>query len=415
MPSEMMGGGPCGRCVFVGSAALVAVVGCGVAGAQTLESIDHPGRLTLGGDATATVSPPDSEAFFNFTNYDQNALRAVQVRLVGEWHFSSTVSFLGELRAENGDGVDGAAWYVRWHPWAAKAFDVQVGRLPPVIGLFAREPYGRDNLLIGAPLAYQYLVALRPDALPASADDLIRMRARGWQPSFPIGSSAVAPGIPIASAFSWDTGAEAHWHLGRADVAGAVTRGSVSVPAVGSDVNGGATWSGRVAVAGPGGLTVGVSGARGPWIESSTLSLLPAALHASNTETFVGADIEFGWGRWLVRGEELRSVFDMPFVDAGNPNVRLAAWSGYLETRYRLHPRWQVAGRVEQLDFSTIQGTLDGGLPTTWDAPVERLSADVGYRAQRQLEIRGGWQMDWRDGGRVSKRGYPALQLLFWF
>ncbi|HEY6358167.1 MAG TPA: hypothetical protein VIX35_07975, partial [Vicinamibacterales bacterium] len=223
MPSGIMGGGPCGRCMFVGSAALVAAVACGVAGAQTLDSIDHPGRLTLGGDATATVSPPDSDAFFNFTNYDQNALRAVQVRLVGEWRFSSSVSFLGELRAENGDGVDGAAWYVRWHPSAAKAFDVQVGRIPPVIGLFAREPYGRDNLLIGAPLAYQYLVPLRPDALPASADDLIRMRARGWQPSFPIGSSALAPGIPLASAFSWDTGAEAHCHLGRADVAGAVT------------------------------------------------------------------------------------------------------------------------------------------------------------------------------------------------
>ncbi len=335
--------------MVVGSAALVAVVGCRVAGAQTIESIDHPGsgRLTLGGDATATVSPPDSDAFFNFTNYDQNALRSVQVRLVGEWRFSSSVSFLGELRAENGDGVDGAAWYLRWHPWAAKAFDVQVGRIPPVIGLFAREPYGRDNLLIGAPLAYQYLVALRPDALPASADDLIRMRARGWEPSFPIGSSATAPGIPIASAFSWDTGAEAHWHVGRADLAGAVTRGSVSrAPArPQADVNGGATWSGRVAVAGPGGLTVGVSGARGPWIESSTLSLQPATQHASDTETFVGADIEFGWGRWLVRGEELRSVFDMPLVEADNSGARLAAWSADAHSRDPLSRCRTRAGR----------------------------------------------------------------------
>src|SRR5579864_2320591 len=405
------------RSMFAGGAALIALAWCGVAAAQSPESTYHPGpgRLTLGGDATATVSPADADAYFNFTNYDQNTRRAAQVRLLAEWRLSSTVSFLTELRAANGAGIDGAAWYVRWHPSAARAFDVQVGRIPPVIGLFAREPYGRDNLLIGAPLAYQYLLSLRPDALPASADDLIRMRGRGWEPSFPIGSSAVATGIPIVSAFQWDTGAEAHWHGGRMDVAGAVTRGSASVPAVGRDVNGGETWSGRVAVTGPAGLTVGVSGARGPWIESSTLALLPASLDAQDTQTLVGADLEFGWGRWLVRGEELRAVFDMPLIDATNPATRLAAWSGYLEARYRVHPRWDVAGRVEQLDFSSIQGTLGGGLPTTWDAPVERVSADVGYRAHRQLEVRAGWQMNWRDGGRISKRGYPTLQLLIWF
>jgi hypothetical protein len=406
-----MSAGSCVRRVFACGAALFLLVRCGEAAAQTPEPPAHEGwgRLSLGGDATATVSPADSNAFFNFTNYDQNALRGAQVRLLAEWRLTSTVSFLAEVRAENGAGVDGAAWYLRWHPWSARAFDVQVGRIPPVIGLFAREPYGRDNLLIGAPLAYQYLLSLRPDALPASADDLIRMRARGWEPSFPIGSSAVAPGIPIVAAFQWDTGAEAHWHGGRMDVAGAVTRGSASVPAVGRDVNGGETWSGRVA------LTVGVSGARGPWIESSTLSLLPTSLHAQDTQTLVGADVEFGWGRWLVRGEELRAVFDMPLVDATDPAARLAAWSGYLEARYRVHPRWDLAGRVEQLDFSTILGTLDGGLPTTWEAPVTRVSADVGYRVERQVEIRAGWQMNWRDGGRISKRGYPALQLLFWF
>jgi hypothetical protein len=403
--------------VWVGGAALFALAGSGVAAAQTPETSYHPGlgRFTLGGDATATASPSDEGAYFNFTNYDQNPLRAVQVRLAGEWRLSSKVSFLGEVRAENGAGIDGAAWYLRWHPSVTRAFDVQVGRIPPVVGLFAREPYGRDNLLIGAPLAYQYLLALRPDALPASADDLIRMRGRGWEPSFPIGSSTLAPGIPIVSAFRWDTGAEAHWHTGRADIAGAVTRGSASVPTVGRDVNGGETWSGRVAVTGPGGLTIGVSGARGPWIQSSTLSLLPASLQAPASQTLLGTDVEFGWDRWVVRGEALRTVFDVPLVDAANPATRLAAWSEYLETRYRVRPRWEVAARVEQLDFSTIQGTLNGGLPTTWDAPVERVSADIGYRAERQVEIRVGWQMNWRDGGRISKRGYPALQLLFWF
>src|SRR5579864_392809 len=231
------------RSMFAGGAALIALAWCGVAAAQSPESTYHPGpgRLTLGGDATATVSPADADAYFNFTNYDQNTLRAAQVRLLGEWRFSSTVSFLGEIRAANGAGLDGAAWYVRWHPSAARAFDVQVGRIPPVIGLFAREPYGRDNLQIGAPLAYQYLLSLRPDALPATPDDLIRMRGRGWEPSFPIGSTTVAPGVPLISAFKWDTGAEAHWHAGAVDAAGALMRGSTAVPATFVDHTHGST------------------------------------------------------------------------------------------------------------------------------------------------------------------------------
>jgi hypothetical protein len=398
----------------------VAIVGVAVparAAAQGPQTPSPPafGRLTLGGDATATISPSDTTAFFNYTNYDQNALRAAQVRLLGQWRLSASVSLLGELRADTVAGLDAAAWYVRWHPWAAQHFDIQVGRIPPVIGLFAREPYGRDNPLLAAPLAYQYLLSLRPDALPASADDLIRMRGRGWEPSFPIGATTVAPGVPIVSAFGWDTGAEAHWRAGRIDLAGALTRGSAAVPVIGRDVDSGLTWSGRAAIDGPAGLTVGVSGSRGPWIQSATLALLPDPLRGDDTQTLLGMDVEYGWGRWLVRGEELRSVFEVPLEDAASPDTHLRVWSGYLETRYRLLPRWQVAARLEHLTFSDIEGTLNGGAPTSWEAPVKRVSADLGYRVERQVELRAGWQMNWRSGGRILNRGYPALQILFWF
>ena len=44
------------------------------------------------------------------------------------------------------------------------------GRIPPLFGAFGRRGYqGRDNPLIGYPLAYQYLTSLRPDAVPATA------------------------------------------------------------------------------------------------------------------------------------------------------------------------------------------------------------------------------------------------------
>ena len=71
--------------------------------------------------------------------------------------------------------------------------DIQAGRIPPVFGAFARRTYGADNPLIGYPLAYQYLTSLRPDAVPATADDLLAMRARGWRASYPVGVTSPAP------------------------------------------------------------------------------------------------------------------------------------------------------------------------------------------------------------------------------
>jgi hypothetical protein len=394
-------------------------VGLGAATARA-QIPDQPyttagGRLSFGADLTVATSPRDHDAFFNFTDYGQNDLRMGRFRLLGEWRLRQSLSFLGELRAENGDGLEAAAWYLRWRPWKTRGFDLQVGRIPPVAGTFARQPYGRDNPLIGTPLAYQYLTSLRSDALPATADDLLRMRGQGWKASYPIGSQTPATGLPLVSAFHWDTGVEAHWQQGWIDLAGAVTRGSPSVPIAGADSTPGVAWSGRAAVRAPAGLTVGLSAERGDWIGASVLQALPVSLRARAEQTVVGADVTFGWGRWLVRGEELHSSFQIPFLDAPTASTTLGVLAAFVEARYRILPRWQVAARIERLDFTSIQGTLYGGSPTPWDAPVERSEIDLGFRVTRNLELRGGWQMNWRDGGQVIERGYPAAELLYWF
>ena len=376
--------------------------------------VTSDGRLTLAGDVSATASPPDSVAFFNFTDYDHNALRTVRVRLLGEWRPISRLAVLGELRVENRDHVDAAALYVRWRPWAHHDFDIQAGRIPPVIGAFARHAYGRDNLVIGAPLAYQYLTSLRPDALPATVDDLLRMRARGWQPSYPIGSQTLSAGVSLVNAFRWDTGVEAHWHRGLLDLSGALTRGSPAVPVV-RETNDGVEWSGRAAIVAASGLTVGVSAARGDWIDRAVLSALPASQPHASAQSVVAADLEFGRARMLIRAEWLRSVFQMPFADTVGPASALTASSGFVESRYRWSPRWQAATRVDRIAFGTAVGTLNQGLPTPWDAAVTRVETVIGFRAARNIELRAGWQQNWRDAGRVKVDGYPALQVLYWF
>ena len=130
------------------------------------------------------------------------------------------VSFLTELRSENGDALKPYALYVRLRPWRSRPIDIQAGRIPPIFGAFPRREYGAGNPLIGYPLAYQYLTPVRPDALPASTDDVFRMRARGWRPIYPIGSLALATGMPLITAFRWDTGVQVR--IGESSLNGSV-------------------------------------------------------------------------------------------------------------------------------------------------------------------------------------------------
>jgi hypothetical protein len=394
-------------------AALVFVLIARATSAQTpAESGGVMRHVSFGADITAAISRPDEIAFFNYTDYEHNALRVARIRVMGQWRVVSRLTFVGEVRTEDGDGIDMAAIYARWRPWSARDFTVQAGRVPPVIGAFPRRAYGRDNLVIGFPLAYQYLMSLRPDALPASVDDLLRMRARGWQPSYPIGSQALRPGLPLASAFRWDTGAQVYWRHNILGLAGAVTRGAPADPVV-RDHNSSLAWSGRMSLQWPGGPEIGVSGAMGGWVDDGVRHLATST-EGSSHQVLIGVDADYGLGRWLVRGEWLRSTFDLPLRSAAGASRSLPAWSGFVEGRYKLTTRLQIAARVDRLEFGRIVSDVTH-VETTWDANVDRVEGALAIRITRRADVKVGWQQNWRDGGRVRTRAFPALAVQYWF
>ena len=373
-----------------------------------------PQRLLVGGDLAGIFGPTDEIGFFNYTDYEHNALRLARLQLSGEWRPHPRLSFVGQIRTEDADGVQLSAAYARIRPFARYQFDIQAGRIPPVVGAFSRRAYGRDNPLIGLPLAYQYLTSLRPDALPATADDLLRMRARGWRPSFPIGSTAIGPGMPLISASKWSSGVEGRWQVRWLQFDGAWSLGTPGVP-VATDLDAGQQLSGHVTATLPAGLIVGVSGARGRWINDGVLALVPESQRENSNTTLIATDAEYGYGPWLLRAEWLQSTYDMPLANQATGPLQLVSWSGFVEARRRLSARWQVAIRVDRLTFNKIQGTLEGGVPTRWDAPIDRAEGAVAFRATRHLDFRVGWQHNWRDVGRVRERGFPAFQALYWF
>src|SRR5688572_17114409 len=205
------------------------------------------GAVVIGTDISISLTPQDDTdgAWFNYTDYEHNALRLFRVGVNADVRLTDRVSVLTEIRSENGDNVKPYALYVRVRPWRDRPIDIQGGRIPPTFGAFARRDYGAGNPLIGYPLAYQYLTAARPDALPASTDDVLRMRARGWRPSYPIGSLDIAPGMPLITAFRWDTGVQVRVGPESINATAAVTNGTTSDPRT-RDNNGGKQIAGRL-------------------------------------------------------------------------------------------------------------------------------------------------------------------------
>ena len=366
------------------------------------------GRITLGTDLSISATPQDDEgAWFNYTDYERNALRLLRLGVTADVRIAERVSLLTEIRSENGGALTPYALYLRVRPWRDRPIDIQAGRIPPTFGAFSRRDYGSGNPLIGYPLAYQYLTAVRPDAVPATAEDVLRMRARGWRPSYPIGSLEIAPGLPLISAFRWDTGVQVQAGAGPLSASAAVTIGTVSDPRTrdnndGKQISGRLQWQPNVA------LRLGASAARGAYVADAALATATLVNRSSggSAQQAVGIDAEYSRGYWVVRGETIWNQWQVPTLSR-----RLNASSAFVESRYKIYPGMFVAGRVDHLRFSELP---TAGQSLTWDAPVTRIETGVGYYLRQNLLAKGAYQHNWRGGGNVRRRGLLAAQLHFW-
>lgn len=365
------------------------------------------GRVRIGGEITASASGRDEEAFFNYTDYERNALRTLRLAVTGHWQPVERMAFLAQVRTEDLQRPQLYAAYVRLRPLAGIPLDIQAGRIPPVFGAYGRRGYGIDQMVIGYPLAYQYLTSLRPDAVPATVDDLLRMRGRGWRSNFPVGALDAQPGVPLISAFRWDTGVQAHWSTTVVDTSVAVTTGTLSNPRA-SDDNGGRQLAARVAARPVTGLVAGASVARGAWAART----VPGATDA-HAQTAFGADAEYSRGYWLVRSELVWSRWRLPWPTPPPDGPDLDALGAWIEGRYRLTPRLYLAARADRLNFSRLTGP--DGTRSTWDAPVTRVEAGAGYRLERNLLLNATVQVNRRDGGRIEDRTFVAMRVAWWF
>ena len=368
------------------------------------------GRMVIGAEFSATIAT-DDPGFFNYTDYEYSALRNVRLGVTAQVRASRRLQFLGELRMDHGDRLQPFALYARIRPWPERNFDIQVGRIPPTFGAFSRGAYGTSNMLIGTPLAYQYLTSLRPDALPAVPEDLVRMRGRGWLANYPLGNRDADRGLPLINGFRWDTGVQVHGVNGLVEWTGAVTTGSLSNPRVDDD-NDGRQFAGRAVLRPAAALALGASVSRGAFLSRSLAPVLNDWMEVDDAvQQAIGVDAEYSEGRFLGRSELIWSQWTLPM-----PSIQqkpgLEAMSLLAEARYRILPGVHVAGRAERLGFSRIQ-TASGRMG--WDAAVRRFELGASYAIIRNVIVKASWQRNLRNGGRVQRDNLGALQAVYWF
>ena len=211
-------------------------------------------------------------------------------------------------------------------------------------------------------------------------------------------------GVPLISARRWDTGVSARWGGGVSPVSR--DEGQPVQPLTDDD-NGGkqmaaASASRRRRVTGR--LGRAASSASRPVERDTARSAgCPSRRVPAPPTAGLRRGRRVGVRPRVVRGEVVASRWDMPFQRRANRS--LGAWRGWLEGRVELSPRWAVAGRGERLVFSRV-ATPNGDdqhLGCAGDPPRGRHS----YLVQRNVRLKGAWQYNWRDGGRVRREDTP--------
>lgn len=369
------------------------------------------GHVVLGAEVTGTIAP-DDPGFFNYTSYEFNTLRNFRISVATELKANDYLQVLGEVRLDQGHILEMYGLFVRVRPWPQRRFDLQAGRIPPTFGAMTRSSYGSGNILIGQPLAYQYLGSIRTDALPANSDDLLRMRGRGWLSNFPVGNPDPAPGVPMVNTNRWDTGVQVHGVVHMFEWTGSISKGSLSDPQW-SDTNSGQQLAGRLVARPHPAWQLGASASTGAWINQSLETQVPQPAQVTDArQVAFGGDAEYSAGALLVRSEIIRSTWDMPQVTTPVIDSPLTATSVLVEGRYKIAPGFYVALRGDRVDYSEILGSRQRN---TWDADTWRIEAGGGYSITRNVLAKGSWQRNRRDGGRVTHDDLIAAQVVYWF
>jgi len=280
--------------------------------------------------------------------------------------------------------------YLRFEEVGGTPANLHVGLIPSTVGNWGPRTYSDRNPLVGVPLVQNHHTSLLASEAQTSVADLLA--ARDARPK---------NGLPILYDNCWNTGVEVWGAWGAFDWSLAALAGSTTLPAR-SRGKALPQGTGRLAWNGGPGLVVGASGWVGPYLGDDA-----EALGGLDTNDYLNA----GGGldlAWTLRYVEFHSeVFAATWEHPALPH--LTATSGYVDAKYKLRPRWYLAGRLEAFQPGHVRD--EAGDEVRWDYPLRRAEYGLGFRPTSRVTVKGVVQNNRFDGPRALDEDHYVVQL----
>ena len=373
-------------------------------GASTYFPREEDWRLQFGTDTTFTASN-EAEGSTNESNDGTSRLDPILARLRASLRHRTDLELTVDVLSANGGTLEIYGLHARLQP--DRRIGLRVGVLPLVVGGWQDRAYPDRQPLINQPLLSQILLPLRNDTIPASTDELLSQRGRRGETQYSLGEAGTGAGIAVFYERCWNPGAELLGEIGGFRYRAAAMAGPPGSPLVKArDHVAGPSFEGRLVWRRGEALRLGVSYARGPYLQDRLDPFVPVGREASDfQQQLAGGDVRLRFGRFELVGEAVRNTFDSPWV-----RERLETWGGYGEVSFRATGSLEFAGRLSVLQHSDVVSSR--GARQSWEADSERLELGGTYRMlDRHLAAKAAWQRTRLDLAPRLVEDVVALQL----
>lgn len=360
-------------------------------------------EIVLSGLAEVTARSGEFAARLNTLSRGDNPYNSARVRLFADSQLDSSVAFISEVLFDVGAPIRLNGAYAAIRPWHLPV-ELQVGKIPFIVGLYPQRCYGDQNPLIGTPLMFQHHTVLRrAGPMPATVTDLLALRDSIGGLQAVSSTTPALQGVPAVDESWWDSGVQVRGGYGRLEYSLGVSVGTTSIPRD-IDSNAGKEVHGRAVFRPTPALALGGSYASGPFLDRS--ALVGGRLESYHQD-LVGADAEFTLGHVESRAEFMHVTWDLP--TAGAP--RVSTTGGYLENRVVLGAGFYAAVRTGGMVFSRVRDAQ--GAERRWDVNVGRIEGGAGYFLGPNTLIKATYQTTTGErGSRLEGwRGVYGVQL----
>lgn len=269
---------------------------------------------------------------------------------------------------------------------------IKAGRLASAFGLYPLEYDDAKSPLIEPPPLYTSNLLLRPDQIPCNIADVVSQSYDDDIQFHCGGSNAQRYGLLPVTLYGLP-GVEAQLSWNRLDARIQLTNSSPANPQSLLSRSQYVQWAGGGGYSLPGGLHLGVSGFRGPYLDRVLAPLLTPDQQLSDfSADGIGVDGQWSGGRWSIEGEWQRFRFGVPgFL------VSPSDQGAYIQVKRIVSPRLFAAVRssVEQPGGATdAYGQTTGQT----DSRQEIQEFVLGYRMNRLQLLKTGLNYTNRSG-----------------